>query len=43
MMNGQTGKIYGRLPVKRSKLFIVSALLGALVFGLLCAGGAFLW
>ncbi len=43
MMNGQNGKICGKLPLNVMKLAAVSAALGLGVFGLLCAGGAFLW
>ena len=43
MMNGQTGKIFGRLPVKKSKLLLVSLIVGGAVAALLCAGGAFIW
>ncbi len=43
MMNGQSGKVCGRLPLNRLKLLLVSGLAGLSVFGLLCAGGAFLW
>ena len=43
MMNGQNGRICGKLPLNRLKLLLVSGILGIGVFGLLCAGGAFLW
>ncbi len=43
MMNGQNGRICGKLPLNRLKLLLASAILGIGVFGLLCAGGAFLW
>jgi len=43
MMNGQTGRICGKLPLQKGKLLLVSGLLGAAVCGLLMAGGAFLW
>ena len=43
MMNGQNGRVCGKLPLNRKKLFLWCAGLGAAVFGLLCAGGAFLW
>ena len=43
MMNGQTGKICGKLPLQQGKLLLASGLLGAAVCGLLMAGGAFLW
>ncbi len=43
MMNGQSGKVCGKLPLNVPKLLIFSGLLGLGVFGLMCAGGAFLW
>ena len=43
MMNGQNGKVCGRLPVRTPKLLGACAALGAAVFGILCLGGAFLW
>lgn len=43
MMNGQTGRICGKLPLRYGKLLAVSILVGALVFGAVCAGGAYLW
>ena len=43
MMNGQTGTVCGKLPLNRKKLLLVSALLGGLICGLLCLGGAMIW
>ncbi|MBD9279320.1 MAG: efflux RND transporter permease subunit [Clostridiales bacterium] len=43
MMNGQTGRICGKLPINKGKLYAVGALIGSIVFGLLCLGGAILW
>lgn len=43
MMNGQNGKVCGKLPVNIPKLLAVCAAIGAAVFGIMCAGGAFLW
>jgi len=43
MMNGQTGKVCGRLPIDRKKLWTWAIGTGLLVFALLCAGGKFLW
>ena len=43
MMNGQNGKICGRIPLSWAKLAIACGAIGAAVFGLFCAGGAFLW
>jgi len=43
MMNGQTGAVCGKLPLKKSKLILCSLLLGAVVFAALCVGGAVIW
>ncbi len=43
LMNGQTGRVCGQLPINKAKLYGVAAALGGLVFGLLCLGGALLW
>lgn len=43
MMNGQNGRVCGKLPVHWGKLIAAALGAGALVGGLLCAGGAFLW
>lgn len=43
MMNGQTGTICGKLPLKKGKLALCSALVGLGVFALLCLGGALAW
>lgn len=43
MMNGQTGRICGKLPINKGKLYAVGALIGGIVSGLLCLGGAILW
>ncbi len=43
MMNGQNGRVCGKLPVNRGKLLLFSGLLGLGVFGIMCLGGAFLW
>lgn len=43
MMNGQTGKTCGRLPIRWSKLLGVAAVVGAVVAGALCLGGAMIW
>lgn len=43
MMNGQTGRICGKLPINKGKLYAAGALIGGIVFGLLCLGGAILW
>lgn len=39
----QTGRICGKLPINKGKLYAVGALIGGIVFGLLCLGGAILW
>lgn len=43
MMNGQTGRVCGRLPIDKKRLFAAAICAGAAVFLLLCGGGAFLW
>ena len=43
MMNGQTGKICGRLPIDKKKLWGLAIGAGLVVFALLCAGGKFIW
>lgn len=43
LMNGQTGKVCGKLPINRTKLMTWAIGAGALVFALLCAGGKFIW
>lgn len=43
MMNGQTGRICGKLPIDWGKLCTVSGLIAAGVFAVLCLGGALLW
>ena len=43
MMNGQNGKVCGKLPVHWGKLLIAAGILGSFVAGLLSLGGAYLW
>lgn len=43
LMNGQTGKVCGKLPINWPKLLGAAAALGAVVAGLLTLGGALLW
>ena len=43
MMNGQTGKVCGRLPIDRKRLLATALGVGIAVFMLLCGGGAFIW
>lgn len=43
MMNGQTGRVCGKLPIDKKRLLAAALCAGAAVFLLLCGGGAFLW
>lgn len=43
MMNGQTGRVCGKLPIDKKRLMAAALCAGAAVFLLLCGGGAFLW
>ena len=43
MMNGQSGRACGRLPIDWRKLGLAVLLIGLLAAGAMCAGGAFLW
>lgn len=43
MMNGQTGAVCGKLPLKKGKLLTWSVAVGAIVAAVLCAGGAMIW
>lgn len=43
MINGQTGKTCGKLPLRAPILAFACGLTAAAVFGLMCLGGAFLW
>lgn len=43
MMNGQTGRVCGRLPLQKGKLWAFALGIGALVFAVLCMGGAMIW
>ncbi len=43
MMNGQTGRICGKLPIDKKRLLATALGLGLAVFLLLCGGGAFIW
>ena len=42
-MNGETGKVCGRLPVSWGKLLGAASLIFAGVCGVICLGGYFLW
>lgn len=43
MMNGQTGRVCGKLPVDKTKLGLFAAGVCAAITGFLSLGGAFLW
>lgn len=43
MMNGQTGKVCGKLPIDKKRLLATALGIGLLVFLVLCGGGAFIW
>lgn len=43
MMNAQTGKVCGRLPVDKAKLMRFAAGICAAVTAVLCMGGMFIW
>ncbi len=43
MMNGQTGRVCGKLPIDKKRLLAAALGLGLAVFLILCGGGAFIW
>ena len=43
MMNGQTGRVCGKLPIDRKRVLATALGVGLLVFLVLCGGGAFIW
>ncbi len=43
MMNGQTGRVCGKLPIDKKRLLAAALGVGLAVFLLLCGGGAFIW
>ena len=43
MMNGQTGKVCGKLPLDKKRVLAAALGAGIALFLALCAGGAFLW
>lgn len=43
MMNGQTGRVCGKLPIDKKRVLAAALGLGLAVFLLLCGGGAFIW
>jgi len=43
MMNGQTGRVCGKLPIDKKSLLAAALGVGLAVFLLLCGGSAFIW
>ena len=43
MMNGQTGRVCGKLPIDKKRLLATALGVGLAVFLVLCVGGAFIW
>lgn len=43
MMNGRSGRVCGKLPINKAKLWSWAAGAGLIVFALVCAGGKFIW
>ena len=43
MMNGQTGRVCGKLPIDKKRVLATALGVGLAVFLLLCGGGAFIW
>ncbi len=43
MMNGQTGKVCGKLPIDKKRLLATALGVGLAIFLALCGGGAFIW
>ena len=43
MMNGQNGKVCGKLPIDKKRLLATALGVGVAVFMALCGGGAFIW
>lgn len=43
MMNGQTGKVCGKLPIDKKRLLATALGVGIAIFLVLCGGGAFIW
>lgn len=43
MMNGQTGRVCGKLPIDKKRVFAAALGMGLAVFLVLCGGGAFIW
>ena len=43
MMNGQTGKVCGKLPIDKKRVLATAVGVGLALFLILCGGGAFIW
>ncbi len=43
MMNGQTGRVCGKLPIDKKRVLAAALGVGLAVFLVLCGGGAFIW
>ena len=43
MMNGQTGKVCGKLPIDKKRVLATALGVGVVIFLALCGGGAFIW
>ena len=43
MMNGQTGKVCGKLPIDKKRVLATALGIGLALFLVLCGGGAFIW
>ena len=43
MMNGQTGRVCGKLPLDKKRVLATALGVGLAVFLVLCGGGAFIW
>ena len=43
MMNGQTGRVCGKLPIDKKRVLATALGVGLALFLLLCGGGAFIW
>lgn len=42
-MNGETGKVFGELPISKIKLLIMFIIVTIITFGILFGGGLFIW
>lgn len=43
MMNGQTGRVCGKLPIDKKRVLATALGIGLTLFLVLCGGGAFIW